>query len=337
MCLVPKTQVETLSPLYFTLDNLSKHKDNTRFVIDTVNSTLFGKDSTGFYPVPQDDASEQVRITRTNNVGKGIEVKDTFWTYTPWTHKNSNVERNIMLIGDDLIDNEFVVSAIANIFANDSDWGGIQIKGTRESGTNMHEGRAGWSWYNYVNSNSYAGLSNPFRKNGKLDLHNYAVVNNIFNLDYVFFCLGLNDINFGIPWTAPDTLDAKIERAIANAITFIDAFYNAREGDTTHQWEGFGIKKFFIILPTCGRKERLYADTNPENIHYAVQRLNERYIAEFDRYAYSDVSIIPWNIFSTDDDFEDAVRTNNLGAKKLAQLIAGAINYDEANNPIYTS
>ena len=337
VCLVPQSQVETLSPLYFTLDNLSKHKDNTRFVIDTDNSTLFGKDSTGFYPVPQDDSSEQVRITRTNNVGKEIEVKDTFWVYTPWTHKNSNVERNIMLIGDDLIDNEFVVSAIANIFANDSDWGGIQIKGTRQSGTNMHEGRAGWGWYNYVNSDSYKGLNNPFRKNGKLDLHNYAVVNNIFNLDYVFFCLGLNDINLGYPWTSPNTLDAKIERAIANAQTLIDAFYNAREGDASQQWDGFGIKKYFIILPTCGRKELYNLGANPENIHYAVQRLNERYIAEFDGNAHSDVSIIPWNLFSFDDAFTDAVRPNTIGAKKLAQLIAGAINYDEANNPIYTS
>ena len=337
VCLVPQSQVETLSTLYFTLDNLSKHKDNTRFVIDTDNSSLFGKDSTGFYPVPQDDASEQVTIIRANNVGKEIEGKQTFWTYTPWTHKNSNVERNIMLIGDDLIDNEFVVSAIANIFANDSDWGGIQIKGTRESGTNMHEGRAGWSWYNYVNSNSYAGLTNPFRKNGKLDLHNYAVVNNIFNLDYVFFCLGLNDINLGYPWTAPNTLDAKIERAIANAQTLIDAFYNAREGDASHQWDGFGIKRYFIILPTCGRKELYDLGVNPDNLHYAIQRLNERYIAEFDGNKHSDVSLIPWNLFSTDNAFTDAVHPNEIGANRLAQLIAGAINYDEANNPIYTS
>lgn len=242
-----------------------------------------------------------------------------------------------MIVGDDLVDNNNVMQAVADIFADFSDAGFISLKGTRGIGTNRHEGRTGWSWYNYVNSDSYAGITNPFRKNGKLDLHNYAVVNNIFNLDYVFFCLGLNDINFGRPWTSPDTLDAKIERAIENAYTFIDAFYNAREGDATHQWDGFGIKKYFIILPTCGRKAQHNLGANPDNIHYAIQRLNERYIAEFDGNTNSDVSIIPWNIFSFDDSFDDAVRPNNIGANKIAQLIAGAINYDEANNPIYTS
>lgn len=336
VCLVPDPN-ESLGFMYLTLDNFSKHKDNTRFVIDSVNPDLFNKDTHGFYPVPQDDSTEQVTITRTNNVGKEVEGKQTFWSYTPWTHNNSGVQRNIMIVGDDLVDNNNVMQAVADIFADFSDAGSISLKGTRGIGTNRHEGRTGWSWYNYVNSDSYAGLSNPFRKNGKLDLHNYAVINNIFNLDYVFFCLGLNDINFGRPWTLPDTLDAKIERAIASANTLIDAFYNAREGDATHQWEGFGIKKFFIILPTCGRKELYNLGANPDNIHYAIQRLNERYIAEFDGNTNSDVSIIPWNIFSSDDAFDDAVRPNGIGAKKLAQLIAGAINYDEANNPIYTS
>lgn len=336
VCLVPDPN-EELGFMYLNLDNFSKHKDNTRFVIDTVITDLFYKDTHGFYPVPQDDSTEQITITRTNNVGKEVERKQTFWTYTPWVHNNSNVQRNIMLVGDELIGNNYVVQAIADIFTNFSDFGGIMLMGTRESGTNMHEGRAGWSWYNYVNSDYYKGLNNPFRKNGKLDLHNYAVVNNIFNLDYVFFCLGLNDINLGSPWTPPNTLDAKIERAIANAKTFIDAFYNAREGDASHQWEGFGIKKYFIILPMCGRKEQYNFGVNPDNIHYAIQRLNERYIAEFDGNNNSDVSIIPWNIFSFDDSFNDAIRPNDIGAKKLAQLIAGAINYDEANNPIYTS
>ena len=146
----------------------------------------------------------------------------------------------------------------------------------------------------------------------------------------------MNDVELGAPWTSPNTLDAKIERAIANAKKFIDAFYFAREGDSTHQWDGFGVKRYFIILPTFGRKSLSNFGVNPWNMHYAIQKLNERYIAEFDGdNNYSDVSIIPWNLFSFDNSFANGVNPNSIGANHLAQRVAGAINYDEANNPIY--
>lgn len=323
------------TPMKYSLDNLSKKISGARYVVDEMGATnIFNADFVSNAGIPE---YNQIRFTRTNNIGKQIEAKDTFFHCTPWTHEHSGVMRNIMLLGDSMIDNAYVAKNVQFMSADFTDVGNVHLIGTRGSGTDKHEGRAKWSWYNYVNSDSYAGITNPFRKNGKLDLHNYAVVNNIFNIDYVFFCLGTNDVNFGAPWTSPDTLDAKIERAIANARTFIDAFYNAREGDASHQWDGFGIKKYFIILPTCGRKAPTTPGVNPDNLHYAIQRLNERYIAEFDGNKNSDVSLIPWNFFSTDDAFVDAINPNEIGAKRLANLIWGAINYDEKNNPIYTS
>lgn len=333
--LTPDLDVE--KPLRFTLDNLSKHKGETGFILDTTESGYYGYDENGFFGgAGYYDEHIQVRVRRTNSIGKEVEGKDTFWIHTPWTHKNSGTARNIMLIGDSLIDTNFVAKEVYQIFSDHSDAGGINLLGTRGTGPYYHEGRGQWSWYNYVNSDSYAGKTNPFRKDGELDLYNYAVVNNIFAIDYVFFCLGTNDVNWGAPWTSPNTLNAKIERAIANAKTFIDAFYDARYGDTTQQWDGFGIKKFFIILPTCGRKAPYDPGVNQKNLHYAIQKLNERYIAEFydGRYS-SDVSVIPWNLFTTDNALTDAVHPNEIGAKRLANLIAGAINYDEANNPIY--
>lgn len=324
------------TPMKYSLDNLSKKISSTRYVVDEMSEpNIFKADFVSNAGIPE---YNQISFTRTNNIGKQIEVKQTSWHCVPWTHEHNDVVRNIMLLGDAMIDNAHVAKAVQFMSADYTDIGNVHLIGTRGIDANKHEGRAKWSWYNYVNSDSYAGITNPFRKNGKLDLHNYAVVNNIFNIDYIFFCLGTNDVNIGAPWTSPDTLDAKIERAIANAETFIDAFYNAREGDPSHQWDGFGIKKYFIILPTCGRKAIYTPGVNPGNLHYAIQKLNERYIEEFDGDAnYSDVSIIPWNLFSTDDAFADSVNPNEIGAKRLANLIWGAINYDEANNPIYTS
>lgn len=321
------------TPMKYILDNLSKKISGSRYVVDEMgDANIFNADFVSNDSIPE---YNQISFTRTNNLGKQIEVKQTSWHCTPWTHEHSGVLRNIMLLGDSMIDNAYVAKAVQFMSADFSDVGNVHLIGTRGIDANKHEGRAKWSWYNYVNSDSYAGITNPFRKNGKLDLHNYAVVNNIFSIDYVFFCLGTNDVNWGAPWTSPDTLDAKIERAIANANTFIDAFYNAREGDPSHQWDGFGIKKYFIILPTCGRKAIYTPGVNPNNLHYAIQKLNERYIAEFS--SSSDISLIPWNFFSTDDAFADAVHPNEIGAKRLANLIWGAINYDEKNNPIYTS
>lgn len=322
------------APMKYSLDNLSKKISGARYVVEeNGDANIFKADFVSNHGIPE---FNQIRLTRTNTIGKQVEVKDTFWHCVPWAHNHNDVGRNIMLLGDSMFDNEYVPAAVDAIGSSWTNTGNVYLLGSREwsATTPCHEGRAGWSWYNYVNSDSYKGLNNPFRKNGKLDLHNYAVVNNIFSIDYIFFCLGTNDVNLGAPWTAPDTLDAKIERAIANAKTFIDAFYNAREGDTTHQWEGFGIKKYFIILPTCGRKAIYTPGVNPNNLHYAIQKLNEQYIAEFS--GYSDVSFIPWNFFSTDDAFADAINPNGIGAERLANLIWGAINYDEANNPIYT-
>lgn len=319
------------TPMKYSLDNLSKKISGSRYVVDEMGDVnIFKADFVSNAGIPE---YNQISFTRTNNIGKQIEVKQTSWHCVPWSHAHTDV-RNVMLLGDSMIDNAYVPNAVQTMAVNWAADADVNLIGTRIIGTDRHEGRAKWSWYNYVNSDSYAGITNPFRKNGKLDLHNYAVVNKFFSIDYVFFCLGANDVNLGAPWTSPDTLDAKIERAIANARTFIDAFYNAREGDASHQWDGFGIKKYFIILPTCGRKAIYTPGVNPGNLHYAIQKLNERYIAEFS--GDSDVSIIPWNFFSTDDAFVDAINPNEIGAKRLANLIWGAINYDEANNPIYT-
>lgn len=320
------------TPMKYSLDNLSKKISGSRYIVDEMSEpNIFNADFVS-NSIPE---YNQISFTRTNNIGKQIEVKQTSWHCVPWTHGHNEVVRNIMLLGDAMIDNAYVAKAVQFMSADWTNVGNVHLIGTRGIDANKHEGRAKWSWYNYVNSDSYAGITNPFRKNGKLDLHNYAVVNNIFSIDYVFFCLGANDVNLGAPWTSPDTLGAKIERAIANAKTFIGAFYNAREGDPSHQWGGFGVKKYFIILPTCGRKAIYTPGVNPNNLHYAIQKLNERYISEFS--GDSDVSFIPWNFFSTDDAFVDAINPNEIGAKRLANLIWGAINYDEANNPIYTS
>ena len=320
------------TPMKYSLDNLSKKISGSRYVVDEMSEpNIFKADFVSNAGIPE---YNQISFTRTNNIGKQIEVKQTSWHCVPWSHAHTAV-RNVMLLGDSMIDNTYVPNAIQTMAADWAADANVHLIGTRGISDIKHEGRAKWSWYNYVSSDSYAGITNPFRKNGKLDLHNYAVVNNIFSIDYVFFCLGTNDVNIGAPWTSPDTLDAKIERAIANARTFIDTFYNAREGDASHQWDGFGIKKYFIILPTCGRKAIYTPGVNPANLHYAIQKLNERYIAEFS--GDSDVSLIPWNFFGTDDAFADAINPNEIGAKRLANLIWGAINYDEKNNPIYTS
>ena len=324
------------TPMKYSLDNLSKKISGSRYVVDEMGEpNIFNADFVNNDSIPE---YNQISFTRTNNIGKQIEVKQTSWHCTPWTHEHSGVVRNIMLLGDEMIDNAYVAKAVQFMSADFTDAGNVHLIGTRGIDANKHEGRAKWDWYNYVNSDSYAGITNPFRKNGKLDLYNYAVVNNIFSIDYVLICLGTNDVNWGAPWSSPNTLDAKIERAIANAKTFIDALFLARTGDPTQQWNGFDIKKIFIILPTCGRKNPTTPGVNPGNLHYAIQKLNERYIAEFDKEHYgSDVAVIPWNLFSTDDAFSDALHPNEIGAKRLANLIWGAINYDEANNPIYTS
>ena len=69
----------------------------------------------------------------------------------------------------------------------------IKLLGTKGNGTNKHEGRAGWSSYDYVATSSFNGSTNPFLNNGVFDFNYYITQNSIDTPDWVFLQVGIND------------------------------------------------------------------------------------------------------------------------------------------------
>lgn len=296
------TRVENMT---FDMRNLSKYKDKNYFTFDN-DRQFFGLSID-----PQSESnSELVTVKRANIFGERMETKQVTFSFFDDPQTESAIK--IMLLGDGLIDNNFVAKSVSDRVSTYK----VELLGTQGTGRYKHEGRKQWSWDNYVNSNDYAGKSNPFRTNGSLSIADYANNNGIHKIDFLFVCLGANDVNLGEPWTDENTLNDKIESAISNAKIFLNAFINF--------YSGISIG---LILPATPLNSRAFVNIDPVLSHYAIQKLNQRYIDEFDNGAFDEnVKIIPWNFFTTDNDLGDSVHPNSSGAYKLSELIYAHIN-----------
>jgi len=99
-------------------------------------------------------------------------------------------EKNkIMFFGDSLISQDLYTRYFKDISANTTLCGTI---GTKD---NLHEGRGGWSAYDYCHTSSKYGYTNPFLNNGKFDFAYYMKNNKIKKPDVVVIDLGINDLN----------------------------------------------------------------------------------------------------------------------------------------------
>lgn len=104
---------------------------------------------------------------------------------------NADVTKKCLFIGDSFIANGSITSELVNLFANDVM--NIELLGTKGSGTNKHEGRAGWSSYDYVATSSFNNSTNAFLNNGSFDFNYYITQNSIDTPDWVFLQMGIND------------------------------------------------------------------------------------------------------------------------------------------------
>ena len=104
---------------------------------------------------------------------------------------NANVTKKCLFIGDSFIASGNITSELVNLFANDVM--NIKLLGTKGSGTNKHEGRAGWSSYDYVATSNFNNSTNAFLNSGSFDFNYYITQNSIDTPDWVFLQVGIND------------------------------------------------------------------------------------------------------------------------------------------------
>ncbi|MCJ7857020.1 SGNH/GDSL hydrolase family protein [Lachnospiraceae bacterium NSJ-143] len=100
--------------------------------------------------------------------------------------------KKIMFLGDSLINENLYPEYFTEITENE----GMELIGTRGEEGSRHEGRGGWAAYDYCNTESKYGYSNPFlNSNRKFDFKYYMENNGYESVDYVVINLGINDLN----------------------------------------------------------------------------------------------------------------------------------------------
>ena len=109
------------------------------------------------------------------------------------TAKYALSEKTVLFLGDSLINENIYTNCVKELFENDAM--NIHLIGTRGTEENKHEGRGGWSAYDYCNEQTKYGFTNPFLNNGKFDFGYYMKSNEYAGVDYVVISLGVNDLN----------------------------------------------------------------------------------------------------------------------------------------------
>ena len=107
----------------------------------------------------------------------------------------ANTTVKALFIGDSLIDNGTTVTKLKEMFDGDNNSTTFTLYGTRGTAPYLHEGRAGWSTYDVLYTESFNERTNAFLNpsTGVFDFKYYCESNSIPSLDWVFIQLGVND------------------------------------------------------------------------------------------------------------------------------------------------
>lgn len=128
--------------------------------------------------------------------------------------KNTDKAKKCLFIGDSLTDAGVYTQKLLDMFTGTDK---IELLGTRGSGLNKHEGRAGWRAWTYTHYASTDGTegegisaTNPFwnPSTNKFDFTFYMNNQDYSSVDYVFIDLGTNDLARSTHNTETDMIDS---------------------------------------------------------------------------------------------------------------------------------
>lgn len=193
-----KTNMQVIVPekIYYTDNgNTEVYLSNTIISGESTANRDFKVYSKGEYTFNETNNSIKPDIDNENTVVYySFDDKNKYsveFEYIP--KQNIDKTLNVMFLGDSLINEEYYSKYVKELFNND----GVKLNliGTRGTDDNKHEGRGGWSAYNYCHSVSTSGYTNPFLNNGKFDFKYYMEQNKFETPDYIILNLGINDLN----------------------------------------------------------------------------------------------------------------------------------------------
>lgn len=200
----------------------------------------------------------------------------------------NGLTKKVLFIGDSMTANDIYPNRVAALFSDDVM--DVEFLGTQDtgSGETPNEGYSGWRAYTFCRcaqgSDDLPGLSgtNPFYNNGHFDFSKYMTDQNYEGVDYVFICLGTNDVATS---RASHSTDADI---VSYWSEIIESIHDYDENIKIALW-----------MPPVGSQtvnyNRVYLDS--------AMRMHQIILSNFDNLEESNVFLCP--VFMNVDPFHD--------------------------------
>lgn len=222
-------------------------------------------------------------------------------------------KKNILVIGDSLIDNSYTPVALNTMF-QDFDIDPNFIGTVSPVDGAKHEGHSGWSFNKFVNQDVVNGVTNPLRMDGELSavsVQEYLAGLGVSTVDYIFICLGVNDVNWGAMFD-DSNIGTVIENAKELVRALLDGVYLAG-----NRYPFIGV----TLVPT-GNSHQHRKDVAPSAMHRRHNQLNHALIETFDNGVFdSNVTTIPVHLaLNKNDDYDDAIHLSDPGATTLCAM-----------------
>lgn len=249
----------------------------------------------------------------------------------------SSLTKKVLFIGDSLTDAGQYTAELVNLFSDDSM--NVELLGTRGTGTNKHEGRSGWRAYTYVQCannqedwDTWGGsvssiINNPFynSETENFDFEYYMENQGYDNVDYVFICLGTNDIARGNHQSDEELLE--YYNTMINSIKSFNS--SIKIGLWLPPTRGLSDNSFKETITNSLRMNKFlienYDNRESENIYLVPVYMN------VDPYHDYNTAQVPVTSRSSDTlmtiNSPDAVHPKTLGYQHIADLIYGYIKY----------
>lgn len=248
----------------------------------------------------------------------------------------SGLTKKCLFIGDSLTDADKYTQELLNLFSGDSM--SIELIGTRGSGSNKNEGVSGWRAYTYTRCPSnvedwatWGGtpssvIANNFwnSSTSSFDFSYYMNNNGYESVDYVFICLGTNDIARNNHQTDEEIITYFNE--MINSIKNFDS--NIKIGIWLPPTRGLADNNNRVSIDVSLRMNKLLIDTydkrEEENLFLIPIYLN---IDPYHDYNFTSQNISARNPNYTINICTDAVHPAIIGYQKIADVFYGYIKY----------
>lgn len=230
-------------------------------------------------------------------------------------YKADNLQNaSVLVIGDSTVNQNYMTQDMLDGFTSRSKT--LTLLGTVGTSPNVHEGRSGWSAYDYCSSASKGGITNPFYNDG-FDFSYYMTNQGYTAPDFVVIQLGINDLYSAAANLATEqAVQTTIEQTTAYIVEIIDSIldYNSSQ-------------KILLNLPTAVNEDCSQHTRFMPLVRNTFVRYNELMQMIATTYSASNVRCTNCHlILDPEEDILNDVHPTTDGYEKMANEVISQIN-----------